>query len=357
MSRSAATALLVALCATTFAQGDAQALKILVKALDSQRDVRANLVQARSDGGQTITVSVQIVPNRGVRATIIQPFVYSGIVSFDNGDLWRNFDPHLNVVRIEKSPATFQLDVATREKLIKKNFTTTTAGEALIAGRRTTVVVMKGRFDGMADRRLYIDTENSLILRYIVYQPDSEPVTTVDTKSVDLRSSIDLAEFEKIGEAGVKTVKSWGPLELRQAKDAERYVGFVPQIPSSLAAGLEKQAIHIVGSEERKFVGVRLTDGMAVVTIYLWKPIEGESSTSEPFRGSYDSKAENGIRCKVVGEVADSVKATLAKAFTRLYQGPSLSVGTRLRPGSVDPSIRPGDSTGPERPKLVIDHE
>ncbi len=357
MRRPLATALALLSFSLACATSDEAAVKALVRALDSQRDVRASLVQARSDGGQSITVSVQIVPRRGVRATIIQPFVYSGIVSFDNGDTWKNFDPHMNLVRIEKSPATFQLDISSREKLIRKNFETTFAGEAMIAGRSTKVVVMKGKFADMADRRLYIDAENSLILRYIVYQPDAAPVTTVDTKSIDLRTVLDSAEFEKIGEDGAKVVKSWGPLEVRQARDAEKHVGFVPQVPAALVAGLSKQAIHVVGTEERKFVGVRLTDGMAVVTVYLWKPKDGETSSQEPFKGSYDARAANGVRCKVVGEIADRVKSTLAASFARLYEGPSNLPGTRSLPRNVDPSIKPGEAKTPERPKLVIDHE
>jgi hypothetical protein len=330
--------------------GDSQAVNTLIKALEAQRDVRVCMVQSRSDGGQTVTVSVQIVPRRGVRATITQPLIYAGIVSYDNGDYWKNFDPHMNVVRIEKSPATFQMDIGRRKKLIEKNFETTFGGEAMIAGRRTKVVLMKGRHEGMASRRLYVDAENSLILRYIVQQPDSDPITTVDTKSIDLDPQFDLGELESIGGEGAKVVKAWGPIELRQAKDAEKYVGFVPQVPSSLAAGLQTQAIHVVGTEQRPFVGVRLTDGMAIVTVYLWKAGE-----DEPFKGDYDSKSASGVRCKVVGEVSDAVQANLARAFTRLYEGPSSSIGTYSGSNGVFKEQKKQGGKTPERPRLVIE--
>ena len=352
MKRLYAAILTAVACSIAFAQGDDQAVKALVKALEAQRDVRVCMVQTRSDGGQTVTVSVQIVPRRGVRATITQPLIFAGIVSYDNGDYWKNFDPQTNVVRIEKSPATFQMDIAQRKRLIEKNYETRFAGEATIAGRRTRVIQMQGRHDEMASRRLYVDAENSLILRYIVQQPDGTSTTTVDTKSLDLNPTIDSGSLEAIGGDGAKVVKTWGPIEVRSSRDAEKYAGFVPQVPSSFSAGLQVQAIHVVGTEERPFVGVRLTDGMAVVTVYLWKPGE-----SEPFRGDYDAKASNGIRCKVVGEVSASLKSTLARAFTRPYEGLSNGFGTSYGSNDVSRVQKNPGNKAPERLRLNYDNE
>lgn len=352
MKKTAAALIIAAMCPTVFGQGDTEAVKALVKALEAQRDVRVCMVQSRSDGGQTVTVSVQIVPRRGVRATITQPLIYAGIVSYDNGEQWRNFDPQMNVVRIEKSPATFQMEISQRKKLIEKNFETRFAGEATIAGRRTRVILMKGKHDDMADRRLYVDSENSLILRYIVQQPDSDPVTTVDTKSIDLNPTIDLGTLENVGGEGAKVVKAWGPIELRSSRDAERYSGFVPQVPSSIPAGLQVQAIHVVGTEERPFVGIRLTDGMSIVTVYLWKPGE-----NEPFKGDYDAKAANGIRCKVVGEVSTQLKSNLARTFARPYEGPSFATGTYSGTNGVSKVQKNPTGKGPERPKVRYDNE
>lgn len=352
LKRSIAAVILVSSCALAHGQTDSDAFKALVKALEAQRDVRVCMVQSRSDGGQTVTVSVQIVPRRGVRATITQPLIYAGIVSYDNGEYWKNFDPQMNVVRIEKSPATFQMDISRRKTLIQKNFETRFAGEAVIAGRRTRIVQMNGLHDDMASRRLYIDAENSLILRYIVQQPDGDAVTTVDTKSIDLNPTIDLGTLDSLGGGDVKTVKAWGPIELRSATDAERYAGFVPQIPAALAGGLQQQAIHVVGTEERPFVGVRLTDGMAVITVYLWKPGE-----NEPFKGDFDARAANGIRCKVVGEVSDRLKSTLAHSFARLYEGPSIAGGTTNGTNSVLRDKKTPGGKAPERPRLVYDNE
>ena len=44
---------------------DEKALKLLLNALEAQRDVKATLIQRRSVGRQTVTVKVQVVPGRG----------------------------------------------------------------------------------------------------------------------------------------------------------------------------------------------------------------------------------------------------------------------------------------------------
>jgi hypothetical protein len=298
-------------------QYDDAAFRALVKALESQRDVRVTMVQSRSAEDLSITVTVQIVPNRGIRSTILQPLLHAGMVSLDNGELWRNYDPQLNELRIEKSPALFQLDIEFRKKMIEKNFNVTFDRDANVAGRAVRVVHMKGRHEGMSDRRLFIDSENSLILRYVVMPPEGGSQTPIDTMSVDLRSPIDMAKFEAIGMKSSKVIKAWGPVEVAQAGDARRYTGFEPVLPTELPAGLAKQAIHVVGTEARSFVGVRLTDGMAVVTVYMWGAKDGEGTEDEPFAGKYDQRSAGGVRIKVVGDATASVKAALARAFAR----------------------------------------
>lgn len=352
---------LLALCSSVpqalAGHGDDQALKVLVKALGAQRDVRATLIQVRSDGEQSITVNVQIAPRQGITAKVTMPLIYAGMTSFDNGQVWKNYDPQLDVLRIEPSPSKFQLDTGFRKSLIEKNYSVSLEREALVAGRRTAVVFLKPKATGVASRRLYIDAENSLILRYIVTDVEGKSVTTVDTKSVDFETAIDVARFEKIGEGASKTEKSWGPIQVAKPADAKRYAGFVPVVPSALPVGLALQAIHVVGTAQRSFVGVRLTDGMAVVTVYLWKPNEGEKAADEPFKGIYDSRGSGGIRSRVVGDVSDNTRGLLARLFVQAYEGQTAQGGTEGGLKNVQDRQTSGGGTGIDRPKLVIDNE
>lgn len=338
------------LAAPTLAGWGGDPLKTLLNALGSQRDVCVSMVQVRSEGEQTITVSVQIVPNRGIRATIMQPLVYSGMVSLDDGEVWKNYDPHEDMVRIEKSPAKFKLEMSFRKRLIEKNFTVSQDGTAIVAGRSTDVIVLKARKPDMADRRLYIDRSTSLILRYVVIQPESSPLTTIDTKSVTVGPEVDMEKFVQIGSADAKVVKAWGPIDVPDTAAAARYAGFEPRIPPDLPAGLERQAIHVVGSSNRPFVGVRLTDGMAVVTVYLWQSKGGGDRAEAPFKDVADAVAPDGTRCKVVGDVSPRVREALATAFARLYPGPMLFGGT---PNGTKDVLNRGYGAGRSAPPLV----
>ncbi len=338
-------------------QGDGGALKTLIKALASQRDVKATLVQKRSDRGQTITVNVQIVPRRGISAQITSPILFAGMMSYDDGVLWKNYDPQLDLLRIEPSPSKFQLDIKFRQKLIERNYTATIERSALVAGRSTSVVLLKPRLADVASRRLYIDTHNSLILRYVVIETDGTSIVTIDTQSVDLTSPIDFSKFTSLGSGAAKVEKAWGPIEVSKPSDANRYAGFTPVLPGELPAGLAMQAIHVVGTAKRSFVGVRLSDGMAVVTVYIWKVKEGERSEDEPFGGKFDAKGGEGIRVKVIGDASGRTKDSLARQFASKYQGPSDSPGTDFGVRKVIDKQGTGGGTGQIRPKLVIDNE
>ncbi len=338
-------------------QGDVDPIKTLLKALGSQRDVRATLVQTRSDRGQEITVNVQIVPRRGISAQVTRPLLFAGMMSFDDGTTWKNYDPELDLLRIEPSPVKFQMDIRLRQKLIEKNYTATVEREALIAGRKTHVVLLKPKIADVASRRIYIDAANSLILRYVINETDGTSVTTINTLSVDLTSPIDLAKFMSLGSGTAKVEKSWGPIEVSTASAAARYVGFTPSLPKELACGLAQQAIHVVGTAQRSFVGVRLTDGMAVATVYLWKSKGGERLEDEPFGGKFDVSGGDGIRVKVVGDVSMRAKESLARQFASQYAGPSASPGTDPWGKKVIDKQGSGGGSGLDRPKLVIDNE
>lgn len=302
---------------------DEEALKALLNALEAQRDVKATLIQRRSDGRQTVTVKVQIVPKRGIRAAVLQPQIYAGVVSFDDGVEWRNYDPVTNTVRIEKSPAKFHLDVRFRARAIRLNYDVTFEEDSKVAGRTTLVVLMKGKQIGVADRRLFIDAENKLILRYIVYKPGQKPLTTVDTLSINFLDQPNEAYLDRIGRDEAHVVRAWGPRELQRPEDALQYVDFQPTVPDALPAGLQLQAIHMVGTALRPFIGVRLTDGMAVATVYLWR-----KGDDEPFGGKADAESKDGIRCVVQGDIAGVTKRRIAKMFIEAYLGPMNDTGT-----------------------------
>ncbi len=338
-------------------QGDADPLKTLLKALSSQREVRATLVQTRSDRGQEITVNVQIVPRRGISAQVTRPLLFAGMVSFDDGSVWKNYDPELDLLRIEPSPVKFQMDVRLRQQLIEKNYTATIERDALIAGRKTHVLLLKPKLSDVASRRIYVDAQNFLILRYIINETDGTSITTIDTLSVDLTSPIDLSKFERLGEGARKVEKAWGPFEVASPTEAKRYVGFTPVVPKSLSAGLVHQATHVVGTANRCLVGVRLTDGMAIVTVYVWNAKEGERLEDEPFGGKYDARSGTGIRVKVVGDVSSKAKDSRARSFASQYSGPSVSPGTEPGDKKVVDKKGAGGGRGLDGPKLVIDNE
>ncbi len=183
---------------------------------------------------------------------------------------------------------------------------------------------MRGKVAGVVDRRLFIDSNNNLILRYIVYNPGVQPFTTVDTISVDFGNQPNEAYLDRIGIKGATEVRSWGPRELKRSEDALRYVDFQPRVPTGIPAGIQLQSIHMVGTASKPFVGVRLTDGMAVATVYLWR----KGKAGEPFDGEFQAETADGIRCYVQGNMTTAAKKRLAKLFIDEFIGLSNDSGT-----------------------------
>lgn len=313
--------------ASSFAgQPGNDALKKLMRALASQRDVEATLIQVRSMDGAKITVRTQNIPGRGMRATALKPTYYSGIVSFDDGVKYRLYDPVRQLVIEESSPERYKFDISFRKGLIEKNYALRFEKDETVAQRTTKVVFMEGLKSGVADRRLFIDASSDLILRYVVYRKGAVPDVRIDTLQVELWVTAG-PDFTKV--APPDAIKSYpkAPIEFDPASKALNYVDFEPVIPSSLPAGLEKQAMHIVHHKDLKFVAVRLTDGMAFVTVYLYsnkyKDRNGVLRTlnqSElPLGGESYAKAKDGLRCWIIGDADEGLKERLAKLFIRAY--------------------------------------
>lgn len=276
------------------------------------------MVQSRSNGETSITVLVQIVPGEGVHAKVIKPFIYSGIVSVDDGATWKNFDPHENVVRIERSPVQFEMPLHKRMDLIKKNFEVSLAEDVMVAGRAASVVRLHGLHKGMFDRVLKVDKESALILDYWVDCGQNVGASQFVTKSITLGESSEPSEFEFAFKMAKVVDRTDSLKEIKNPVEASPLVGFLIKTPTDLPAGLSLQAYHVISNRDSKFLGVRLTDGMSIVNAYLWKPSADVKRSDEPFEGKYDSVAPSGIKCRVKGEVPEWVAQEIAKAFARV---------------------------------------
>lgn len=307
---------------------DDDALKKLLRALSSQRDVEATLIQDRQSGSHTVRVRTQTVPSIGIRAFVIRPALYSGIVSFDDGVMYKRFDPTQDYINVENSPERYKFDMKFRKALIEKNYSIDFQDDTIIAKRKVKVVFMKGLLSGVVDRRLFIDTANDMILRYELLRTGKQPEVLINTLQVDLWVKKS-ADFTTVGPAGIFERRSKSPIKVGTAASAKRHVGFKAVLPAGLTAGLEKQAMHVVHHRQTKFLAIRLSDGMAFITVYLYPskyedPERGVFSLSDldlPMSGKKHAEAKDGLRCWVVGDADEALKERLAKRFIRAYNG------------------------------------
>ena len=323
------TALTIALlaCAISSAgQDQDKALDKLIRAFEVQRDVKATLIQERRSLTHKITVKIQIVPGRGIRTSVLEPALKSGIVSFDDGVSYRVYDPREKLVTVEQSPMAYKFDLNERRALIKKNYEVKLGDTAQLAGRDVQVVNLKALKSGVFDRSVYIDQESDLILKYVVERRGQEKTSLIETIVVKMTASAD-SQFSTVGPPGTKVVKSTAPIEVEKIQDTFKYLSFRPAVPDSLPSGFELQAKHIVRFKDTNFLALRLTDGMSFVTVYLYpstkKGERGErvplKESEIPLKGQMLTEARDGVRCWVVGDVDDVLKERLAKVFIGAY--------------------------------------
>lgn len=300
--------------------GDRSALAVLEKALASQRSFHAVIVQARTGppGRPVMLVKIQVVPAKGTKATVLQPISNQGFVSMDDGREMRVFDPDSDVVLVQPSPNLFLPSTAWRMSRIKENYTVTFGARQTVAGRNGREILMKPRHSGMPERRLIVDDEKRLILRYTIVPAGQPEVVFSDVRSVIFDVAEASEDFRLPPAADSRRVsRTQGPETVRDAADALEKTGIKLPAPSGLPAGFGVHTIHAVGRGGEKYLAFRTSDGMSFVTVYVRKDRPGGRERRE--LGS--SRVVDGIRISAVGMPGEPVpKQVLSEIVERFAQ-------------------------------------
>jgi len=200
--------------------------------------------------------------------------------------------------------------------LIDKNYTLSLVGPSTIAGRKTTTILAQPKDEDLAARRFFIDPENGLILQSEVGDLKGKMDKTIETHLVSFPKRLDPSIFQiPEGDDGLEVVKTDWPKRLRDPSKATPLVGFAPRLKPDLPSGFIITEVHLVGNEDAAFLAVRLTDGLALVTVYQWDT--DKKLTNLPSRRGHGVDGE-GVCYYAVGDVSSDMRRRLAEAFLRL---------------------------------------
>lgn len=308
---AAALILFVAAASISTAQAPDDATAVLLRALKSKRSIHSTMLQRRTVGSFSILVKVQVIPKVGIRSRVLSPMFMNSIVSFDDGKEWRTYNSDDNSLRIELSPALHAMPHGRLAELLERNYTVSFLDSARVAHRRTFVVRLAPLAEALPSRTLFIDKEKHAILRYKI-DADTGSLTVIDTQWVSFDPGFSATDLEIVVGPNVRIKRAWGPKEVRNLREAEELAGFRPTSPKSLPFGFAPGKLHLVGRREQPFVAVRISDGIAHVTVYQW--LAGVDGFN-PFPNRKALVNLSQIHILAVGDVGSKVLKLIEQAF------------------------------------------
>ncbi|MFW5697274.1 MAG: hypothetical protein ACOCX1_01795, partial [Fimbriimonadaceae bacterium] len=116
-----------------------------------------------------------------------------------------------------------------------------------------------------------------------------------------------------------EVVKEWSPLPISSERHVRTHAGFTPRVPERLPLGFRVQSRQMLNKELRASVAVRLSDGLASVTVHQWDPERFEKG--EPFSET-EAVDRWGIHYLVEGDVPEPVEKKILEAFVAAGGGP-----------------------------------
>lgn len=260
----------------------------LQRALERQRSVDYVRIESRpgSPGGPEWRLNVQTVAKLGIKVRILAPISQEGVVSIDDAKELRTFFPDEDTVLVQPSPYLLQPNLEWRLKLIEKNYKVRFGGTSSIAGQAVREVVLQPVNPGIPVRKMYVDSKHDVVLKYVVEPVKGSAIVVFDTKSVIFGRVAAAQDFELPDEAKDANIhRRKGPTTIKSPGDSRREAEFSARLVSSLPYGFKESGAYVFKDARGAYVGVKLSDGMATLTLYQWKASRFKSAPSRDIRG------------------------------------------------------------------------
>jgi hypothetical protein len=249
-----------------------------------------------------------------LKLTVLSPLSKQGVTNIDDGRQWMTYLPDENKVILQPSPRQDVQSPRDRLKIAQKNYSLAVkSGDHQVAGRSVYCVTATSRFPEMPARRYCIDKKKPFLLRMEVLTNSGAKVM-LDTKEVEYPNYVPAEDFDLEPRDRTKLFTFNAPARMPLGRNAKNIVGFKPLVPSSLPFGFEVEQPQLGGSPKKRFVAVRITDGLVNATVYEWNKAKDVKRFGK--EQSADRQHKN-VGFRLVGEVPEAVMVKLLDAFMR----------------------------------------
>lgn len=285
----------------------------LLKSFEMHRRQPLEMIQIQQPYFEESPVVVKVVVDgrRRMRVDVLRPLNHEGVASVDDGKELRIFYPDKDEIFVQRSPMLFQTEPAERVRLIEANYDLDMRRGPKVAGRSTQALTLEARHDGISDRVIFLDNTTLFPLRMEAKSEGGERVLT-DTLSIRFDAGKPPPSFTLAGTDTTRIIRQWGPEQARHTRDEAKRLGFQPEMPARLPFGFRVQAAQLLGSQDKPFLAVRISDGLLSSTLYMWsRSVHGSRNPV----GRDPIFTKDGSLFTVYGDAPQGLSRTLLSTF------------------------------------------
>lgn len=293
---------------------DDTSLRLLREALDSTYRINARkIVVLSSDRYEFGSMSVSVLQSRGgeVLTTVVQPLSMQGFKTIDDGKTLKSYCPDLKKVWFQESPRVHQPTADYRLSIAERNYRISHREvDEKISGRAITLVTADARSVEMPTRRYFLDRETRTLLRLETVDEKGRATSLMDTRAIEFLATVQRSQFNALP-TNIKPEPMETPLRTSPGKAAVE-VNFRPILPSRLPLGFEIEGVDVLREKGANLVALRITDGLATATVYLWDPREDVNVLQSP---GMRERTINGMKVRVIGDLPMAAKDRILQGF------------------------------------------
>jgi len=272
------------------------------------------MVSADSSSGQ-MTLKFEGDASGNIKYTVVRPLSKQGIVMVDDGRVVTHYYPDEELIVRKSSPRAGLLSPKRRAQLATQNYQLSVQKGPKVAARGTVRLEAKPKSSGLPRRIFLIDAEEGVLLRSETISGETISVL-LDTHAIQYGADADVSMRPDFGTENWRVVTERAPALISNLTIAAKNAGIDFKLPQPIPYGLVIQGIHMKEDRGKSAVLLRLTDGLASVSMYVAKARAGQASPGLPSNAVGNTFGDMSL--VVVSDLPKKVNQSLVDAVIKV---------------------------------------
>lgn len=301
--------------------------KEVIRAFDPDVDANAELVVRRNFPDTGVEWLYQFKTSTQGSGSIFLEFVhpsnYQGVQVIMDTKQIRQYEPKKKLILVAPSPLRHEPSETERLNLLKLNYKAVYEGSKRIAGRSASVVRLVPDSSALYTRKIWVDENALFMLKHEISGGGTSGTDTI----------FQVLQFKSLGSAQTFNFASNRDTHAKQVADPKvindptlvaGLVGFTAPARFDLPYGVKELVRQVHPSEDMEYSPIRIkaTDGVAALTVWMWKASGSRSSRSlvlNPNR--FSAMARSGtVGVFVEGDYPEAARKKIAESYAQAYR-------------------------------------